>query len=88
MRRLTAALATTAALAAVAVLPAASSADPSERVCPSDFLPVAAIFVGNAHDHNNNGIVCRRFQVTADGIDFQGGPDDKLDDLNYIDDVS
>jgi hypothetical protein len=54
------------------------AADPA-GVCPDSLvlLPASVVVQGAQKDHNQNGLICAKYQ---DG-QFVGGPDDMVDDI-------
>ena len=64
-------------LSALALLGLAPATAPADGACPDDFQiqPVVDPEDSNS-DHNNNGLICRKF-VNGQWI---GGPDDVRDD--------
>ena len=83
---------TAAAVIAVGglALPGGAAADPS-GVCPNGHQPYFVFFdqTGKAaqKDRNNNGVVCRKYDPNNPFTNVQGGPDDKLDEADLIDDI-
>jgi hypothetical protein len=72
------ALAVVAVGASLALFAQPVAADPA-GVCPDSLVPLPASVVvqGAQKDHNQNGLICAKYQ---DG-QFVGGPDDMVDDI-------
>lgn len=91
MRKIIVAATATLAIAVGGLaLPGGAAAD--DYVCPDHHLPYFVFFdeSGKAaeKDNNNNGVVCRKYDPTNPEDPVHGGPDDKVDPADLIDDIA